>query len=367
VNPQATSAEWLEWLFETGGIELERSPLLAAEPPAFTSLSWDRVEGMLLGLAIGDALGNTTEGMIPPVRSAQYGEIRDYLPNRHADGRRVGVPSDDTQLAFWTLEHLIEHGRLSPETLAERFSAEQIFGIGSTVKEFLHRFNGQGHPWYLAGPQSAGNGALMRVAPLLLPHLRAPSPMLWADTALAAMLTHNDRGSTASCIAEVDLLWRALALTETPAPEWYLDVFTATARELEGETCYRSRAPGTAYEGPLWRFVEAEVRPAVAGRGSVWDACERWYSGAFLLETVPCVLMILARHGDDPEAAIVRAVNDTKDNDTVAAIVGAVVGALHGSDALPARWRAGLLGRTSAADDGRIFEFLDRARKRFFD
>ncbi len=43
-----------------------------------------------------------------------FGEIRDYLPNRHARHRPVGLPSDDTQLAFWTLEHLVDHRGLSP-------------------------------------------------------------------------------------------------------------------------------------------------------------------------------------------------------------------------------------------------------------
>ena len=40
-----------------------------------------------------------------------------------------------------------------------------------------------------------------------------------------------------------------------------------------------------------------------------------------------------------------RSVNDTKDNDTIAAIVGAAVGALHGESAIPQVWRDGLLGR----------------------
>jgi len=70
-------------------------------------------------------------------------------------------------------------------------------------------------------------------------------------------------------------------------------------------------------------------------------------------------------HGDDPEEAIVRAVNDTKDNDTVGAIVGAAMGAAHGVDALPRRWREGLLGRTAAADDGRIFELIALAQQRW--
>ena len=76
---------------------------------------------------------------------------------------------------------------------------------------------------------------------------------------------------------------------------------------------------------------------------------------------MPSVLHILARHADDPEEAIVRAVNDTRDNDTIAAIVGAVVGALHGRAALPRRWVDGLLGRTREDDDGRVFELIDRA------
>ena len=67
---------------------------------------------MLLGLAIGDALGNTSEGLNPRDRGRQHGEIRDYLPNRYADGRAVGLPSDDTQLAFRMLECLLADGRI---------------------------------------------------------------------------------------------------------------------------------------------------------------------------------------------------------------------------------------------------------------
>lgn len=78
---------------------------------------------------------------------------------------------------------------------------------------------------------------------------------------------------------------------------------------------------------------------------------------------MPSVTLILARHGHDPEEAIVRAVNDTKDNDTVGAIVGAAVGALHGRRALPRRWIDGLLGRTTESDDGRVFELIEMAKE----
>jgi ADP-ribosylglycohydrolase len=58
---------------------------------------------------------------------------------------------------------------------------------------------------------------------------------------------------------------------------------------------------------------------------------------------------------------MVRAVNDTRDNDTIAAIVGAAVGALHGKRRIPERWLENHSGRTSFSDDGRIFELLEMA------
>jgi ADP-ribosylglycohydrolase len=60
---------------------------------------------------------------------------------------------------------------------------------------------------------------------------------------------------------------------------------------------------------------------------------------------VPAALYILMHHADSFEAAIVAAVNDTKDNDTIAAIVGAFVGALHGRARIRRRWLDGIASR----------------------
>src|SRR5690606_37796 len=138
-----------------------------------------------------------------------------------------------------------------------------------------------------------------------------------------------------------------------------------TMREVEGETRYQSRVPHLPYEGPIWRFTETRVLAALDANLSVREACDQWYSGAYLLETLPSVLYILERHAPDPEEAIVRAVDDTWDNDTVAAIVGSAVGALHGRQGLPGRWVSGLLGRTRAHDDGRVQELVERAWRRW--
>ena len=91
-----SEAEWralLPWV--SRAIPVPPAP---ARPGAGTAALRDRVRGMLLGLAIGDSLGNTSEGMKPAERHRVYGPIRDYLPNRREDMLPVGLPSDDSQL-----------------------------------------------------------------------------------------------------------------------------------------------------------------------------------------------------------------------------------------------------------------------------
>jgi ADP-ribosylglycohydrolase len=322
---------------------------------------------MLLGIAIGDALGITTEGMLPRERRSLYGEIREYLPNRYVNEPR-GFPSDDTQLSFWTLEQLIQDGGFVPEGVAVKFfSSGRIFGIGETVRTFLRNYD-SGQPWYQSGPGSAGNGALMRIAPIVVPHLRSGGTNLWVDTALAAMMTHNDRASTSSCLAFVAMLWELLDMSSAPDSQWWIERYVQPARDLEGETKYSPRGGTfTDYVGPLWRFVQEKVSWADSEGMNARDACMTWYSGAFLLETVPSVLFILMRHAHvSPDDAIVRAVNDTKDNDTIAAIVGAAVGALYGNKSMPEQWIENLSGRTTNSDDGHIFNLIDDARTVFW-
>lgn len=325
----------------------------------------DKVAGMLLGLAIGDALGNTSESLLPGERARRHGWITDYLPNRHAGGQRIGLPSDDTQLAFWSLEHLIDEGELNPPKLAKIFSERRIFGLGQSVRQFLRDLKSGTH-WSRAGAPSAGNGALMRIAPIVLPHLFDPSPALWTDTVLAAHVTHRDALSNVACLAYVDLLWRWIGDEGLPERSIWLERFATFCEDVESEVEYEPRAGRPAgFKGPLSKMVRQHVIPAVERDLSVAEACATWHSGAYLLETVPTVLFILARHGHDPEAAILSAVNETKDNDTIAAIVGAAVGALRGRSQLPQRWIDGLSGRTDANDDGRVFELIDRAVHRF--
>jgi hypothetical protein len=78
-----SNEQTLDFLFETHQINLRRGSIFDVSPgPMPKNLDFGRVEGMMLGLAIGDALGCTSESQLPADRRTRYGEIRDYLPNR---------------------------------------------------------------------------------------------------------------------------------------------------------------------------------------------------------------------------------------------------------------------------------------------
>ncbi len=358
----------LQECIDLGVIHLDHPQALQRTPPPLPpDFDFQKIEGMLLGLAIGDALGTPTEGMTPARRRSLYGDIRDFLPTGHPMGP-IGSGTDDTQLAFWTIEQLLEDGGLVPGKLAARFCAEPIIGIGNATSQFVRRFRDQGLPWQLAGTNSLGNGALMRIAPVLLPYLQVPHASMYADAALDTMLTHNESGNIASCVAFIDLLWQLLPMRGSPEPMWWVDTFSAYAQELEGDgTRYKVTKSGAGeYEGPLSSYVSRVCRDAYEQRRSAVEACETWGSSAYLMETLPSALYILAMHGHDPETAIVRAVNDTKDNDTIAAVVGCAVGALHGLAGLPERWVRNLSGRIHAGGDSEVFRLVYRAKQVFW-
>jgi ADP-ribosyl-[dinitrogen reductase] hydrolase len=200
---------------------------------------------------------------------------------------------------------------------------------------------------------------------VLIPHLRESTPALWADAALAAMITHLDSASIAACVAYVAVLWELLGRDSAPPRGWVFDIWCEVAGPLEQPGRYSPRTG--RLRGSVSTLTEhvQRCRAYAEERGlSTLEGCEAWGSGAFLLETMPCVLWILDRHLADPEEAIVRAVNDTKDNDTVAAIVG---GALYGKRGLPERWVERLPGATwwDGRDPGRVQGLIGKARDAF--
>lgn len=325
--------DFFEGLCEGEAAVVQRGAAIFSEQPEpLGPDAWDRVEAMLLGVAIGDALGAPSEALLPAARrlmlsstqqqQQQQQDVRDFAGS---------FPTDDTQLTFWALDQRIDDD--DPAKLCARL-AQPTTGGGATTAAFAEKLAAGTH-WSRCGAHGCSNGALMRVTPALLPALRDPSPQLWRDAATLGALTHRSSGSVAACVAFVRVLWALLARTKLSG---FVDTFCAVAEQLETEQ-YAPRGGAFAGEGPstIAAFVRRHVPAALAqgDRISCEEACNSWQSGAFLLETVPSVLYILERYSETPEEAVVRAATDTKDNDTIASIVAAAMGAMHGRAAFP--------------------------------
>src|SRR6266536_2238376 len=160
-----------------------------------------RIEGGLVGLLVGDALGVPYEfEEIPPLEQIEFVPPPGHW---HAwPGTPPGTWSDDSAQALCLLASLLECGRLDPEDLAGRLlrcHAEgymwvdgRAFDTGATTAVALRAYR-SGQPALAAGPtgeQDNGNGSLMRVLPLALWH-QGPDADLVADAQTQSRVTHG--------------------------------------------------------------------------------------------------------------------------------------------------------------------------------
>ncbi|MGN7246926.1 ADP-ribosylglycohydrolase family protein [Janibacter anophelis] len=163
---------------------------------------------------------------------------------------------------------------------------------------------------------TAGNGALMRTSPIALAHLDDPAALVEAAMAISA-LTHTDERSGQACAL------------------WSLAIRHAV---LEGELDLRAgllHLPADARGYWAERIDEAEAREpgTFSPNGFVVTALQAAWSAIHhtpVPERMPCL------HLQDSLDTAIRIGNDT---DTVAAIAGGLLGAQWGASSVPAAWR----------------------------
>jgi len=333
----AASRAELEQRHQAGQLAVAALPTAL---PTLASLPTERWVAMLLGVAIGDAMGSPSESMTADERRRRFGYITEVDPS--------SCTTDDTQMTVRSLRVLSDTGRLSLDALARRWSGERLRGIGQITRRAFDRFAScfaSGEDVWTARitTQAAGNGAVMRVAGMLAPHAAGVARQAAADVLLSSALTHDDATSSAACWGWAELL-AGLGDASIRSFDDIVARFLAAARPIEGEeTVLVGRAPAVAHRGMLCDFIERHLRPAHRA-GARTDALRaQWYSGAYLLETMPTTLSIVAQYIDAPTTALLVAVNDTWDNDTIASMVAAAMGARHGLAAFDPAWLASIL------------------------
>ncbi len=288
----------------------------------------DRVRGCLLGLAIGDALGTAVEfsspGSFPPVEDIAGGGPFNLRP---------GEWTDDTAMALCLGASLVEKGEFDPIDQLDRYvrwwrdgymsCTGACFDIGNTVRSALSRFERTREPYPgERDPMSAGNGSIMRLAPVVLFH--AASPRKAIDYAAASSrTTHRAREAVDGCryLASVLVgLLRGASKEEVLAPDY-------------------EAVPG------LWDVEPLERRVARIRRGSFKERQPpQIRASGYVIATLEAALWAFW-HGRDFREGALLAVNLGEDADTTGAVYGQIAGAAHGMGGIPEEWLAKLAWR----------------------
>ena len=295
------------------------------------------MRGLLVGTAVGDALGLPMEGLAPG-RAARIFPP----PWRHRLLPGRGMTSDDTEHTIFVAQSL-----LSQPASAERFARRLAWclrgwllglpaGIGlatlrATVRLWL------GVPPHRSGVYSAGNGPAMRVAPIGALFAGDPAKRL-RYVSTSTQLTHTDPRATvgARAIAEIAAWCFNVEDGEAPSPE----SFVALLR-----TCGPDDAEWQDIVDLTQAAIEADASVLEFARSLRKEAAnEARYGGVtgYVYETVPVAAYAWLRHFGSFEATLQAVLECGGDSDTVGAITGAIAGAAVGEAAIPAAWVAGI-------------------------
>ena len=278
----------------------------------------DQVEGVLLGLASGDALGRPVEFKSPDKIRSRYGMLDEMVGNG-TWSQPAGTITDDTEQALCIARSLVEQGEFDPEDVADRFVAwydSDPFDIGVMTRQSIKALK-QGEAWDVAGQEvweqsaegsNAGNGSVMRCPPLAI---------AYADD--VETLVRTSRESSRITHADPRCTWGSAVLN-----------LTIAGLLQGGSNPLRSALDRVRSEAPDELLSALEP---IAG-GSRPDALS---TSGYVVHSLQTALHD-GLTTDTAEEAIVTAVNRGGDTDTIGAIAGAVAGARFGASELPERW-----------------------------
>ena len=285
-------------------------------------LMQDRYRGALLGLAVGDAVGTTLE-FEPP---GTFEPITDMVGGGPF-GLAPGQWTDDTSMALCLAESLVEQQAFDPVDQMKRYvrwwregylsSTGAFIDIGGTVRSALSHFESTGEP--LSGstdPYSAGNGSIMRLAPVPLFFANDPEKAIMVS-GMSSRTTHGAQTTVDACRYLGGLIVGA--------------VQGASKEELLSD--HYSPVPGYWKAHPLCAEIDAiasgsfkeKEPPGIKGSGYVVKSLE--------------AALWAFHHGNSFEDGCLLAVNLGDDADTTGAVYGQLAGVFYGIEGIPEAWR----------------------------
>ena len=266
-----------------------------------------RAQGCLLGQLIGDSLGSLVEFQRPEQIRRRFPDgVRDM-----ADGGTwntiAGQPTDDSEMALLLARSLASEGKFDKAEVKKAYVFwlnSRPFDCGTTIQSGL---TGR------LSPQSQANGAMMRISPLGIFGVNYALEQVAEWARQDAAITHIH-----SVCQQANALF-AMAIahaisTGCSAGDLYQEI-ADWAKEMDVESTLKETISAAA-DSPPDDFVDSQGWVLIAFRNALWQL----------------------RTADDVEEGIVDTIMRGGDTDTNAAICGALLGAVHGREAIPDRW-----------------------------
>ena len=289
------------------------------------NLLMDKIYGCLLGGMIGDAFGAPGEGMTYKGIQEKYGKdgITDF----------EGTGTDDTAVRNQLVTTIMKCGGYpNVDEFAQSFidSRDQNYKLWFIpVKNSFHKFSeGLSLPAYSGWGNMQSSSTAMAISPMGI--INAGNPRQAAlETSEVAALIHN--GPTGICRDAACAVAAAVAAALKPntnvaeviheAKKYLMPVSAKLLIDLIDDALELAQKAET-YENFREEYYRTSLRQVL---------CDS-------RETIPATFALLHLSDGDPRKAITWAANFGRDADTIGAMIGGIVGALHGASGLPDEW-----------------------------
>jgi ADP-ribosyl-[dinitrogen reductase] hydrolase len=285
--------------------------------------------GAYLGVAVGDALGATTEFLTPREIEHKYG-VHDKIIGGGWLHLKPGHVTDDTEMSQALVKSILENSGVVATAAAEAFSdwmRTKPVDIGNTVRRGIVHYRNTGESFTPENEFDAGNGACMRSVPIALAYWNAPADELIKVSRAQSHVTHNNPQADAGTEAVLRMTVAALN--------------GASKAELK----------------PTAEALVAEHKPYRFDRKKAQNP------SAWIVHTLKVVFQSFFDN-DSFEATLVDAVNRGGDADTTGAIVGMLAGSYYGVDAIPKSWLKALNPNVRKACEKQALDLLELAEQR---
>ena len=314
-----------------------------------TAQETDRARGALYGLAIGDALGMPTQLLSRRQVTERWGPLLtgfEPAPPGHpiAAGMPAGAVTDDTEQAV-LLARLLLKGPLDPRELAsalvswerEMEARGSLDLLGPSTRRAVNAV-ATGTPPQESGSSGDTNGAAMRITPVGIATAAGDLTALVDAVQQASLVTHNTSVALAGAAAV------AAAVSAGLAGAGRGGASTTAASRVAAVTEFAVAAARLGAQRGHW-VAGADVAARIGWatglvRGlpaadAVQVICSLVGTSLATQESVPAAFAVLAAVPDDPWRACLLAASLGGDSDTIAAMAGAIGGAIHGLSAFP--------------------------------